>query len=182
MRINEIINEWLKDTDKVLDISLKGLKEIPKEILQYGSLIKKLDCSNNQLTHLSDDDFKKVQTIGSPMDLLANWDGDWKCVWCKHQVGANGDISKGCFYPIGARYLSREQYVRCLEGEREQILSYSILLNDRPKFNSLVLGNIIEDTGSEQIERISVQKSEFNVKVPKNIIFDRAKGVNPKEP
>ncbi len=52
MLLNQRIEEWLDDTTQILNISSLGLTEWPKQLIGKEYLIKKLDCSNNQLISL----------------------------------------------------------------------------------------------------------------------------------
>ncbi len=52
MSLNQRIEEWLKDTTLILDISGLNLIEWPKQLVGKEYLIKILDCSHNQLTSL----------------------------------------------------------------------------------------------------------------------------------
>ncbi len=48
MSLNKIIENWLKDTNKTLDISYLGLTEWPKKLLDKCHLIIILICIDNK--------------------------------------------------------------------------------------------------------------------------------------
>lgn len=118
---------------------------------------------------------KKITTVSSPMDVLAHWNEEMRCVWAKHTAGAHGANSIGCFVPIGWGHFPKELFVRSLEGEREINLGFGLLFKRRMRFPSLIIGNTLQDDGNNQIDVISVQKQidNYAVKTPKDIIFDR---------
>ncbi len=51
-KLEKIVEEWLKDTSGVLDISGLGLKGWPDSLVGKEDLVVKLECSHNRLTSL----------------------------------------------------------------------------------------------------------------------------------
>ncbi len=122
----------------------------------------------------------KITTNGSPMQPLANWEEELRCLWSKHSVGKGGGISKGCFAPIGMGHFDKILYLRTLEGEIEKTIGYSMLNKKRLKFPSITVGNILKDEGDSQIiDEISIQKNPptYSITEPHNILINRGEDI-----
>ncbi|KKM93961.1 hypothetical protein LCGC14_1203160, partial [marine sediment metagenome] len=100
---------------------------IPKFFLHIGHELK-ADTNMNATKefNIEDDNIsdsvytKKITTNGSPMQPLAHWEENLRCLWSKHSIGKGGaDISKGCFAPIGMGHFPKLLYLRTLQGEIE---------------------------------------------------------------
>ncbi len=119
--------------------------------------------------------FKKYSGITRQMDLMSHIGKVWRCVWAKHMAGKSGGISKGCFTRIGIGTLSKENYLRTLEGEIERVLGSKILIN-KPYSHYITLGNILNDEGEPTfIDEVSVQKNKelYKINEPSDVKIDR---------
>jgi len=129
----------------------------------------------------------KITTNGSPMEPLANWEEEYKCLWSKHEAGRGGGISKGCFTRIGMGHFDKLEYLRTLEGQIERDNGYSLLSRRKLRIPSIGIGSVIEDNGvltneggtttgvSPYIDKVSIQKNPttWAVREPHNILINR---------
>ena len=123
---------------------------------------------------------KKITTNGSPMEPLAHWEENLRCLWSKHSVGKGGGVSKGCFAPIGMGHFDKLLYLRTLEGQMEKNIGYSILNRRKLRIPSIGIGNIIKDEGDSQtIDQVSIQKNPptYSIREPHNIIINRGEDI-----
>ena len=119
--------------------------------------------------------FKKYNGITRQMDLMSHINKVWRCIWVKHMAGKSGGITKGCFTRIGMGTLSKENYLRTLEGELEKVLGAKILVN-KPYSHYITLGNIIKDEGDQvYIDKVSIQKNKelYKINEPSDVKIDR---------
>ena len=118
----------------------------------------------------------KITINGSPMQPLAHWEEDYRCMWSKHTAGKGGGISRGCFAPIGMGHFDKFLYLRTLEGNIERNIGYSMLTRRKERFPSISIGNILKDEGDAQIiDGISIQKNPktYSIREPHNILINR---------
>jgi len=123
---------------------------------------------------------KKITTNGSPMQPLAHWEQNLRCLWSKHSVGKGGaDNSKGCFAPIGMGHFDKVLYLKTLEGEIEKNIGYSMLNRRKVRIPSIGIGNILDDEGLEYIDKVSIQKNPptYSIREPHNIIINRGEDI-----
>jgi len=117
----------------------------------------------------------KISTDPSPMDVLAHWEEEYKCIWATHSAGKGGGISRGYFFTLGQVHLNKELYLRLLEGDIEKDIGYSLLTKRKVRIPSIGIGNILTDEGNEYIDSISLQKNPdtYSIREPSNIIINR---------
>jgi len=141
---------------------------------EYMNATKKFNIEDD---NISDSVYtKKITTNGSPMQPLAHWEENLRCLWSKHSVGKGGaDNSKGCFAPIGMGHFDKVLYLKTLEGEIEKNVGYSMLNRRKVRIPSIGIGNILADEGLEYIDKISIQKNPptYSIREPHNIIINR---------
>jgi len=129
----------------------------------------------------------KITTNASPMQPLANWEENYKCIWAKHTAGKGGGISKGCFVPVGMGHFDKHLYLRTLEGDIEKTIGSSILSRRKVRIPSIGIGNILKDEGvlkdeegsstgiSPYVDEVSLQQNPktLSIREPHNIIVNR---------
>ena len=141
----------------------------------YMNATKEFNIEND---NISDSRYtKKITTDGSPMQPLAQWDENLRCLWSKHTIGKGGaDNSKGCFAPINMGHFPKILYLRTLEGEIERTIGHSMLNRRKVRIPSVGIGNILKDEGNWQsIDEISIQKNPktYSIREPHNVIINR---------
>nr|QBK89493.1 MAG: hypothetical protein LCPAC001_00030 [Pithovirus LCPAC001] len=84
MSLNNIIEKWLEDTTQILDIKNLGLTEWPKQLIGKENLIKKLNCSFNQLISLPNNlnKLKKLDCNSNKLTSLPNNLTNLKYLYC----------------------------------------------------------------------------------------------------
>ena len=129
----------------------------------------------------------KITTNTSPMQPLATWEQNYKCVWAKHTAGKGGGISKGCFVPVGMGHFDKHLFLRTLEGKVERSIGISMLSRRKLRIPSIGIGNILKDEGvlkddsgkttgvSPYIDEVSLQKNPktLSIREPHNIIINK---------
>ncbi len=123
---------------------------------------------------------KKITTNGSPMEPLAQWEGNLRCLWSKHYVGKGGGVSKGCFTPVGMGHFDKSAYLKTLEGDIERHIGYSMLNRRNVRVPSIGIGNIIKDEGYyEFIDQVSIQKNPdtYSITEPHDILINRGEDI-----
>ena len=121
----------------------------------------------------------KITTNGSPMQPLAQWEGNLRCLWSKHSAGRGGGISKGCFTHVGNGHFDKILYLRTLDGEIEKNIGYSMLNRRNGIIPSISIGNILKDEGDKFIDQISIQKNPptYSIREPHNILINRGEDI-----
>jgi len=159
---------------------------IPRFFLHVGHELKADKYMNaTKKFNIEDDNIsesrytKKITTNGSPMEPLANWEEEYRCLWSKHEAGRGGGVSKGCFAPIGMGHFDKLEYLRTLEGQIERDNGYSLLNRRKLRIPSVGIGNIIEDEGLKYIDNVSIQKNPttWSVREPHNILINRGEDI-----
>jgi len=156
---------------------------------KYMNATKKFNIEDD---NISDSVYtKKITTNGSPMEPLAHWEENLRCLWSKHSAGIGGGISKGCFAPIGMGHFDKLLYLRTLEGVTERTIGYSMLNRRKPRIPSIGIGNILKDEGvltdvegtttgvSPYIDAVSIQKNPptYSIREPHNILINRGEDI-----
>jgi len=123
--------------------------------------------------------FMKVALESTPIDVLSNWNNEYKCVWVKHSAGKSGGITKACFVKIG-KSIDKKMYVRTLEGIIERNQGYASLAKYN-KYPSVGLGKILQDNQNSfqayaDIATTSKDTDTEEVKIPRNIKFFPSEG------
>lgn len=176
---NDNMYEWC--IDKKIDED-----NIPTEILHFGHELKAMSYRNAtkdfeiERDNISHSIYSmKITTDGSPMEPLAHWKEEFRCIWSIHTAGRTGGNSKGCFVPIGMGHFDKYLYLRTLEGNIEKNIGYAMLTNPphrKNRISSVGIGNILKDEGSSQfIDVVSIQKNpdRYPIREPHNILIDR---------
>jgi len=145
---------------------------------KYMNATKKFNIEDD---NISDSVYTmKITTNGSPMQPLASWEENLRCLWSKHIVGRGGaDNSKGCFTPIGMGHFDKILYLRTLEGEIEKYNGFSMLNRRKIRIPSVGIGNILKDEGDNFIDQISIQKNPetYSIREPHNILINRGEDI-----
>lgn len=155
-----------------------GILFIGPELKTYKLLNATKDFINRNVDNISKNYFTvKLGFAATPLNVLYYQElkesdklTDMRCVWAKHWVGTGGDLTKGCFVPVGTK-IGREFYERCLEGEIEK-LNAKFLFSKEVKYKPIQIGRIVEDEGeSETADFVSITKKieNYATKTPRNI-------------
>jgi len=129
----------------------------------------------------------KIYSHGMPLDVPYYYQfregqnmTELRCVWVRHEVGANGDKTVGCFVPIGEK-ITKDIYLDSLEGKREISEAYT-RFSRKKLFKQIKVGSVVEDyldddeTNYDQryIERITYEKdrNELTKKVPRRRVLN----------
>ena len=127
----------------------------------------------------------KLYSFGMPLDVLYNYEYKQgqnmtpvRCVWVKHQVGAAGDKTIGCFVDIGTS-ISEEIYIDSLEGDKEIGEAYYNFSKKR-LFKQIKVGAVVLDESedgydSKFIEQITFEKKfeHWTKKTPRDRILNK---------
>ena len=122
----------------------------------------------------------KISWAMSPCDVLWYYEfidqeklTDMRCIWTKHEVGANGESTKACFIRVGT-HIDKIGYIQCLEGLRETNNAYHYLFRV-PKHHQVKLAKVTKDEGdSTFVDEITLEKSadEYAKKTPRNVVMN----------
>lgn len=160
----------------------EGILFIGPELPTYKKLDATKEFIDRQVDNISKNYFNmKIAFNGSPMDVLYYYElkqderlTDMRCVWTKHWVGSNGDVTKGCFIPVGTK-MEKVIYLESLEGMKEQLHAYSNFYRT-VKFNPAIeLCRVVTDEGeNEYADNVSIEKDIDNYakKTPRNVIMN----------
>lgn len=149
--------------------------------LHIGPELKAYDDLNAKRSELlySIDNISKginsmiVTTEAIPLDVLYNWDKEYRCLWARHEVG-DEDLTIGCFAKIGEGRMPIERYVETLQGDMERAKGFN-MLTSKKTFSPVMLGKIKSDgSNSSYIEKTSVTKDidKYAIKEPKDVVID----------
>ena len=155
-----------------------GILFIGPELNTYKAMKASKETLSRQTDNISKNYWNmKITWAASPLDVLYYYElideeklTDMRCIWTKHWVGAIGDTTKGCFVPV-ATQISKLNYIRSLEGIREQQNAYYNMFKARNQFSTRV-GRIKIDEGLvEYADEVTIDKQivQYSKKVPRNI-------------
>ena len=144
----------------------------------YGDFNATKELINRQVDNFSKyRDGAKIAFAASPLNVLWSYllqvedqEIDMRCVWAKHIVGVDGDLTKGCFVPTAVK-IDKETYYHSLEENQERILAVEYIFKD-VKFNQIRIGRVTKDEGdNEYVDEVSIEKSTFQYskKTPRNV-------------
>lgn len=127
----------------------------------------------------------KLYMSGMPLDVLYYYEfkeaqnmNELRCVWVRHQVGAAGDKTIGCFVNIGTK-ISKEIFIDSLEGKKEIGEAYYKFFKNRLfkqiKVGAVVLDESEEGYDSKFIEQMTYEKTfnDWIKKTPRDRVLNK---------
>jgi len=129
----------------------------------------------------------KIYSHGMPLDVLYYYQlregqnmTELRCVWVRHEVGANGDKTIGCFVPIGEK-ITRDVFVDSLEGDKEISEAYA-RFSHKKLFKQIKVGAIVHNFEDDEedkydqkyIEQITYEKdiNQIAKKIPRRRVLN----------